>query len=506
MESRDQPECILGALDRFRQRHRHVRPIDQDRHRMQTGPASWSALFQGRHAIYTILLILAVGVHATGMHLLATILPSVVADIGGVAFYAWVTMLYTIASIVGTACGGLLTARLGLCRCYVVGGGIVLAGVVGCALAPHMGMLLVSRVIQGLGSGLLVALAYSMVSELYAVNLRARVLSAISGIWGAAALLGPTIGGTFAGIGWWRGAFWGAAPLLLLLMCLAFYALPARGVTPAASSPPLLRLAMLGGGVLGVASSGHLDAWGMRLAIIMGSGLLLGLTFHLDTRSSHRLFPSQPLSVATSVGTASWMFLLFGMTTSQVTVFMPLTVQTLYGLSPLGAGYFTSLLSFTWTVMALSSASLPSHRVRTVILLGPVAVTCGVVGLVMMVGADHLILFGAFLALTGAGIGICFAHIGSWTIAAARPQEETLTASAIPALQSLGIAFGAATAGLAANAAGLGSGVSREAVASASTWSYGLSGVAAGCLTGLTLRFLWLYRKDYATASDTTGH
>jgi MFS family permease len=118
------------------------------------------------------------------------VLPSIVADLGGAAFYAWATLLYTIASIIGTVCGGRLMARLDLRRGYLVGVLVFLGGSVGGAMAPHMAVLLVARTLQGLGSGLLVAIAYSMVSELYIDVLRPRVLSAISGMWGVAALLG----------------------------------------------------------------------------------------------------------------------------------------------------------------------------------------------------------------------------------------------------------------------------------------------------------------------------
>jgi MFS family permease len=90
--------------------------------------ASWSALFHGRYLIYTLLLTLSIGVHALGMHMLATVLPSIVADLGGATFYAWATLLYTIASIIGTVCGGLVTARLDLRRGYLVGALVFLGG------------------------------------------------------------------------------------------------------------------------------------------------------------------------------------------------------------------------------------------------------------------------------------------------------------------------------------------------------------------------------------------
>jgi len=102
-------------------------------------------LFQGRRLVYTLLLTLSIGVHAIGIHMLATVLPSIVADLGGAAFYAWATLLYTIASIIGTVCGGFVTARLNLRRGYIVGALVLLGGSVGCATAPHMAVLLLAR-------------------------------------------------------------------------------------------------------------------------------------------------------------------------------------------------------------------------------------------------------------------------------------------------------------------------------------------------------------------------
>ena len=257
--------------------------------------ASWSALFHGRHLAYTVLLTLSIGIHAVGLHMLATVLPSIVADLGGAAFYAWATLLYTLASIIGTVCGGLVTARLEL-RCgYLVGALVLLGGSLGCAMAPHIAVFLLARTFQGLGSGLLVAIAYSMVSELYVDTLRARVLSAISGIWGVAALLGPMVGGMFAASGWWRGAFWITMPVLLPLSILAWYTLP-PGESQGVSGPvPLLRLALLGIGVLGVAASGQVTSLVLRLAMIGSAAVLVWWAFYLDTRATNRLFPSEPL-------------------------------------------------------------------------------------------------------------------------------------------------------------------------------------------------------------------
>jgi MFS family permease len=334
-----------------------------------------------------------------------------------------------------------------------------------------------------------------MVSELYADALRARVLSAISGIWGVAALLGPLLGGMFAASGWWRGVFWITAPVLLPLSLLAWRTLPPGEIQRAAGPVPLLRLALLGIGVLGVAASGQVLSLVLRLVLIGSAAILVGWAFYRDASAANRLFPSQPLSLHTSVGTASWIFLLFGITTSQATVFLPLIVHVLYGVSLLEAGYITALLSMAWTITALYSASLLDRWVRVAVVLGPLVMVSGGVGLAASIAHGPLPLVGLCVSLIGAGIGLCFAHISSWRIAAARSGESILTASSIPTIQSLGIAFGAAIAGLVANTAGLATDLSLATVTAAAAWVYQLGIIAPAVLALLAWRLIWLHQR-----------
>jgi MFS family permease len=455
---------------------------------------SWWMLFHGRRAAHTLLLILSLSVSATNVWIVATILPSVVADIGGAEFYAWPTTLYTVASILGTASGRFIRATLGLRRGFMAGVLVFLAGSSGCAVAPHMLVLMGARTIQGGGAGVLSGLSYAIISAYYPEDLRPRLLSAFAGVWGVAALLGPMVGGVFAELGWWRGAFWVTIPLILMVIGLIWRSLPSEAPEGQAPHVPLLRLALLGVGVLCVAGSGHVTSLGMRLALIGIAGVWVVLAFRCDARAAHRLFPSQPLALTTPVGIGFWIVFLFFVTSSQVNAFLPLVVQILHGISPLGAGYFTVLRPLAWTASALCTAGLQGRRVRLATMLGPLVVTSGVMGQAAVVVEGPLFLLGGFGVLTGIGYGLCYAHLNSWTMAAARPGEEDRTASWIPMGAQLGTAFGAAIAGVMANAAGLAAGVSVTTVTAAATWVYGVSIVAPAAITVLTLRVLWWHQ------------
>jgi ABC-type nitrate/sulfonate/bicarbonate transport system permease component len=99
---------------------------------------------------------------------------------------------------------------------------------------------------------------------------------------------------------------------------------------------------------------------------------------------------------------------------------------------------------------------------------------------------------------------LCFAHLSSWTISAAATGEEITTASAIPTIQSLGIVFGVAWAGVVANAAGLGAGVSPATVAAVATWVYSLSFIAPLALLVLAVRVVLLHRRQGVSVPDVS--
>src|SRR5438128_12294007 len=91
------------------------------------------------------------------------------------------------------------------------------------------------RALQGLGGGVLIAAAHSLVRELFPEALWQRMLTVISCAWAIPALGGPAVAGVLAGLGHWRAAFWAMAPMALVAGALTWGILP-RSETRAASA------------------------------------------------------------------------------------------------------------------------------------------------------------------------------------------------------------------------------------------------------------------------------
>src|SRR6185312_9511613 len=140
-----------------------------------SGGFGWAELFRGPLAVTTLLVNLGVILHAIDIFVITTVMPTVVADIGGAAYYAWAVTLYVVGSIVGAAGFPPLRVALGDRAAYGAGGVVFLAGTLICAFAPDIAVLLIGRAVQGAGGGIAMAGSYAMIGTLFAPRLRPHI-------------------------------------------------------------------------------------------------------------------------------------------------------------------------------------------------------------------------------------------------------------------------------------------------------------------------------------------
>lgn len=456
--------------------------------------SDWQQLFRPDLAAFTVILNLGIGLHAVDVFVISTVMPTVVREIGGASFYAWSTMLYMVASIVGAASGGPLKAALGPRKGYALGGLLFLMGSAVCGASPTMLVLLIARTVQGYGGGLLLAQSMGLISELYPAALRTRILALVSGVWGVAALVGPLVGGVFAEFGWWRGAFWASVPVIVWFTARAWQTLPRATAVTAVPPFPFRRIALLALGVLCAGTADQIPNLAAQGLLLIMALVLTVQAFRLDGAAANRLFPPRPLSVLTPIGTAYWIMFLFSMTHTSIGIYLPLALQELHGVSPLAAGYANASLAVSWTLASFITAGWRGRAETATIIGGPLIALLGVIGLAVGVTTLSPLLTCVLTGFIGFGIGACNLHLVAQTMRIAETGFESLTASSIPTIRSLGISFGAAIAGLIANTAGLASGVTVQTVAAAATWVYGATVLAPAVSLLLALRVVHLRR------------
>ena len=432
---------------------------------------SWSTLLAPRLALPLGVLLGGVLLHSMNVLVTATLLPSIVDDVGGANLMSWPTTAFVASSIVAASGAAVVSKASGNRRAFCGGAVIYAAGAIVCAFAPAMDFVIAGRFVQGLGGGLLSALAYVLVRNVFPEPLWPRVFGLLAGVWSITVLVGPLLGGLFASYGYWRGAFFSVAGVGGLLAIGALFILPATSLDDGIEGRfPLIRVVLICAAITLLSLASVFVGPAPKSASIAAAIAAFVLMLRVDRRAGPALLPSDAFSLRSPTGAGLWMVLLLSVGYSPLAIYMPLFLQRLHALNPLAAGYMVAGASLAWTTAALAVASLAEDWPARLIVAGPTAMSAGLlgVGVLMVPGPVAALLLP--IALIGIGIGACWAFIARHVMGGAKDGEGTIAAGAVPTVQQSGVAFGAAVAGLVANANGLADGLHPGSIARAAFW------------------------------------
>lgn len=429
----------------------------------------------GGRAPKLVLLCFAVWLHAASSMLAATTMPSAVRDFGGANLIGWAFSLYLLGAVLAGASTGTLMRSAGMRLGLIMASAVYFTGSLICTAAPGMEILLLGRLIQGVGGGFLVALAYVALRRWFAPQVQPKVMALVSAVWSASAFAGPLVGGTFATYGNWRMAYGAAALQAALFVVLAWVAAPPMKPAHSDSRPviPVWRLTLISGAVLAVSFAGAaIDP--VRSPVLVALGIaLFWWALRVDAGPvAVRMFPSHPFDMRTPLGAGLVLVLMAAFSSVSFMVYGPILLEMLHGVTPLAAGYIVALESVGWGMAAVTVARLrrPNEVVliRTGTILLPVTLIA--FSLVLPVAPVWLV---ALLALAqGAAFGMMWAYVIRRINDNALHEEADAASSAVPTLQQIGFATGAAAAGIVANTLGFGDAPSMEVVAAVTTWVF----------------------------------
>jgi MFS family permease len=463
-------------------------------------PGTWSALLVPGSMLPLAVLLGGNLLHSMNLLITATLLPSIVADIGGSYLMSWPTTAFVAASIIAATGSAVVSKAVGNRRAFCGGAMIYATGSILCALAPSIVLIIVGRFVQGLGGGLLSALAYILMRGLFAEALWPRVFGLLASVWSVPVLVGPLIGGIFAGYAYWRGAFFAVAGAGGLLAMGAFIIFPASTGEDHRNEYrfPSFRVVLICVYIAFLSLASVLaDAAVKGALIVAGIGAFV-LLLRIDREAAAPLLPSDAFSLQTTTGTALWMVLLLSVAYSPLAIYAPLFLQRLHGVSPLVAGYMVAGASLAWTCAALITASLAEEWPRRLIVAGPIAMSAGLLAVAALMVPGPIVGLIPAIGLIGIGIGASWAFISQRVMSEAKAGEETVAAASVATVQQAGIALGAATAGLIANVSGLADGQDTASLRRAAFWvpmlllaaplAAGTLGVRLDLITGRSAR------------------
>jgi len=403
-----------------------------------------------------IALMLATGLIAIDSTILATAVPSIVRDLGGFAQFPWLFSVYLLAQAVSVPVYAKLADTVGRKPIMLVGIGLFLVGSVLCGFAWDMTSLIVFRAVQGLGAGAVMPVSITITGDLYTVRERARVQGYIASVWAASSVIGPTLGGLFAGYLDWRWIFFINIPLCIIAAVVLWrryhesldrekHTIDVTGSIVLTIGLTLLILAVLEGG-----QAWSWLSWQSLGAFGIGAALIVAFVF-IELRAKEPVLPlwvfSRRLIVTTSLISLGVGAVLIGLTS-----YVPTFLEVSAGTSPLVAGLAVAALTLGWPISASQSGRLYLRvGFRTTALIGLAIAIAGSAALIAASFVPNPWTAALACFIVGLGLGL----VASPTLIAAQSSvpwsERGVVTGANMFLRSVGSAVGVAVFGAVAN-------------------------------------------------------
>ncbi len=361
-----------------------------------------------RVAVVTIGVMLSLFLAAMEATVVATAMPTIVSQLGGLSIYSWVFSAYMLASTTTVPLFGKLSDLYGRRPIYVVAMMLFLTGSLLCGRAQSMGQLITFRALQGLGAGGLLPLAFIIVGDLFTFEQRARMQGLFSGVWGVSSIVGPLLGGFLVDQVSWHWVFFINVPPGLLAGALVWLAWVDRQRADGVARPAVdfagagLLTAAVIALLLGLFELGTSTSWALlALAAALFAALAWAERRAADPILPLPLFRDRMFAVACAHGMlAGWA--MFGST-----AFVPLFVQAVLGTSATAAGATLTPLMLGWVGASIIGSRLLLHiGYRTLAMIGMVMLTLGTFLMTRIgMGATQFSLM-VNVALMGIGMGL----------------------------------------------------------------------------------------------------
>ena len=400
--------------------------------------AAPSRLSDARWRGLTLALVLNVTFVAFEALAIATVMPLVAADLGGLELYGWVFSAFLLADLVGIVVAGEMADRFGPAVPFAAGLALFAAGLLVGGLAPSMPVLVAARAVQGFGAGTIPAVAYVVIGRTYPDALRPRMFAVLATAWVVPGIAGPALAAVVAQQLSWRWVFLGLLPLVLVAGGFALRQLrrmvpqtgrASRHVVPDA-------LAVAGGAALFLGGLQSLHP--LLTPALIAAGLVLGVPAFLRLVPEGTLRATGPLQAAVLVRG----FLTFAFFAADV--YVPLTITVLRGEGIVLSGIALTAGTVAWTSGAwIQERAVLRVGAMPLVRNGFVLLAAGILGMVVVLVA----LVPAWIAIVawgvaGLGIGMAYSSISLTVLRHAPSGSEGATASAMQLSDALGTALG----------------------------------------------------------------
>jgi len=384
------------------------------------GPAAGDVLTKRQTITVMVGLMLGMFLSSLDQTIVSTSIYTIANDLDGLSLQAWATTAYLITSTVSTPLYGKLSDIFGRRPLYLAAIVIFLAGSLYAGSVHSMTELAIARGIQGMGAGGLLALALTIIGDIVALKDRAKFQGYFMSVFGISSVLGPVVGGAFAGssniLGFdgWRWVFFINLPIGLAALAVVFLYLhlPAKHVKQKIDYWGAAAITLAIVPLLLVAEQGRSWGWTSAASLLcIGLGVVGIIAFLLAEKRAgdYALIPLRLFSNLT-FGLSSLLNFIIGIGMFGAIAMLPMYLQLVKGLTPTEAG----LMMITFTVGILTGSITAGRTIsasgtyRIFPIVGTAVLTAAAVVMGFSLGVDTgLWVPGIIAVFFGLGLGFC---------------------------------------------------------------------------------------------------
>jgi EmrB/QacA subfamily drug resistance transporter len=342
--------------------------------------------------------------------IIATAMPTIVADLGGFNLFSWVFAVYLLTQAVSIPVYGRLADIYGRKTVFYAGAGLFLVGSTLCGFSRNMVMLILFRALQGFGAGGVQPIATTILGDIYTPTERAHVQGLVSSVFGIAAVLGPLLGAFLVEQVNWQLVFWVNIPIGIsaIAMIAAFLQEPAghnpRRIDYAGSLLLMLSITAL---MLVLVQGGSLPFSMLAVFGVICLATLAALVVH-ESSTAEPMLPLDLWRQHRIIAIGSFGGAVISAVMTGVSAFLPTYVQGAMGRSALAGGLVLGAMSVTWAIASFLGGRLmvrTTYRLTAVV--GTLALIAGSGVLITLTPERGVAWASSGSLFIGIGMGLC---------------------------------------------------------------------------------------------------
>jgi EmrB/QacA subfamily drug resistance transporter len=351
-----------------------------------------------------IALLLSMFMSALEATVVGTAMPTIIADLGGIAHYGWVGAAYLLASTVSVPVYGKIADLFGRKRVLLFGIVLFLAGSTASGFANDIWTLIAARAFQGLGAGAMQPIALTIVGDIFTIEERGKIQGVFGAVWAIAGVAGPLVGGAIVHFWSWPWVFWVNIPFGFASMLIL-----SRAYHENIAEHEELHFDWSGAAALTTASLLLLLGASREYpALTLPAGAaLFALFVHLERRAKDPVLPLTMFQ-GRGIAVATIASALLGATMMGTLIYVPLFAQGVLALPPTQAGASVAPMLVGWPVAsALTSRMLTRIGFRPPVVLGSAMIAAILSWFAIILGGrPSLLAMQAAMFIYGFGMGV----------------------------------------------------------------------------------------------------